>query len=75
MASVLHLVKADSAPVAPAVIAEEAGGPDTSVTVVLLDDTPAPALPATTRVRRLGHDLDHDGLLELIFSHDRVVSW
>jgi hypothetical protein len=45
------------------------------VTVVVLDGAPAPALPATARLRRLGHDLDHTGLLELIFSHDRVVSW
>jgi hypothetical protein len=75
MTSVLHLVKADSAPAAGPVIALDAGQPDLRVTVVLLDAAPAPPLPAAARLRRLGQDLDHEGLLDLIFSHDRVVSW
>ncbi len=75
MPRVLHLVKREAAPLAAAVIARSLDDPDASVTVVLLDGGPAPGLPGTTPVRRLGGDLDHDGLLDLIFAHDHVISW
>ena len=76
MASYLHLLRADSAPVAASAIETSSREPGAQVTVVLLDGAAAPALPDGVRVRRLAHgDLDYAGLLELIFAHDRVVSW
>ena len=77
MAAFLHLLKGDSAALAGAVIESnlrEAGG--AGVTVVLLDAATAPALPAGVTVRRLAPgDLDYAGLLDLIFAHDRVITW
>jgi hypothetical protein len=76
MASYLHLLKADSAPLAPAVIASSLREADARITVVVLDGSAAPALPGGVPVRRLAPgDLDHAGLLDLIFSHDHVVTW
>ena len=70
----LHLVKGDSPAVASAVIERNLREPGANVTVVLLDVAP-PALPAGAAVKRLGSDLDYDGLLELIFESDHVVTW
>jgi hypothetical protein len=76
MAAFLHLVKADSAALAGAVIESNLREADARVTVVLLDGAPAPALPAGVAVRRLvAGDLDYEGLLDLIFAHDHVVTW
>lgn len=75
MGRVLHLVKADSPAGAGPLIAETARGPGADVTVVVLDGAEAPALPAGVPLRRLGRDLDHDGLLDLIFAHDHVITW
>lgn len=76
MPSVLHLLKRDSPPLAVPVIAAQCREPDTRVTVVLLDAAPEPALPAPARLHRLAPgDLDHSGLLDLIFTSDRVVAW
>jgi len=76
MASTLHLLKRDSPAAAVPVIAAQCGDAEARVTVVLLDaSAPAPALPERASVRRLGVDLDHSALLDLIFDHDRVVAW
>lgn len=76
MATFLHLVKADAAPLAASIIeanARESGG---DVTVVLLDGAAPPDVPSTVRVRRLAaDDLDYSGLLDLIFESDHVITW
>jgi hypothetical protein len=76
MARVLHLWKADAAPLAAGVLAAAVATPGDEHTLVQLDGTPPPALPATVRVRRLApDDLDYAGLVDLIFEADRVVAW
>jgi hypothetical protein len=76
MATFLHLVKADSAPVAASVIEATAREPAAEVTVIMLDGGAPPTLPAGVRVRRLAPgDLDYSGLLDLIFAADHVVTW
>jgi hypothetical protein len=76
MAAFLHLIKGDSADMAAAVIEANRREPDARVTVVLLDRKAAPSLPAGVTVRRLADgDLDYAGLLDLIFTHDHVVTW
>ncbi len=75
MPTQLHLVKADSVPLAGTVIESAARQPGTTVTVVVLDDASPPPLPAGVRVLRMGAGLDYPGLLDLIFEHDRVVLW
>jgi hypothetical protein len=76
MAAFLHLVKADSAALAGAVIEANLREADARVTVVLLTGAAAPALPAGVAVRRLAPgDLDYAGLLDLIFAHDHVLTW
>ena len=74
MASFLHLVKGDSPSVANAVIERNLREPGAHVTVVLLDGTRAPVF-AGAAVKRLGSDLDYNGLLDLIFESDHVVTW
>ena len=76
MTTHLHLLRADSMPLAAPVIAEVSRRPDQSVTVVVLDDSPAPALPPAVRLRRLGEaGLDYSRLLDLIFAADHVAAW
>ena len=76
MAAFLHLVKADSAPVAASVIEINARESGAAVTVVLLDGAAPLTLPRTVRVRRLAAgDLDYAGLLDLIFESDHVITW
>jgi len=76
MASFLHLIKGDSSDLAAPVIASNLTEPGARVTVVLLGEAAAPALPADVTVRRLADgDLDYAGLLDLIFAHDHVVTW
>jgi hypothetical protein len=76
MPSFLHLIKSDSAEMAASVVEANRREPDARVTVVLLDGTAAPPLPAGVTVRRLADgDLDYAGLLDLIFAHDHVVTW
>jgi hypothetical protein len=74
MASFLHLVKADSPPLASAVIERNLREPGARVTVVLLDGARVPE-SAGAVVRRLGADLDYEALLDLIFESDHVVTW
>jgi len=80
MASVLHILKADSAPYALAAIERQSREPGTAVTVVLMHGKLAPTLPPGVRVYRLdetsaeGH-LNYSDLLDLIFSADQVISW
>lgn len=75
MARLLHLLKADSPDHAAAVIAESLREPGAEGTVVLLDGVAPPALPPGVPLLRLGLDLDHDQLLDLIFSHHHVIAW
>ena len=74
MRSFLHLVKADSPPLANAVIERNLGEPGARVTIVLLDGARAP-VAAGAAVKRLGPDLDYNALLDLIFESDHVVTW
>jgi len=76
MARHLYLLTTEASPLAVAAIASAARQPDASVTVVLPDGMPEPALPGGARVLRLGAGgLDHGALLELIFSSDHVIAW
>jgi hypothetical protein len=76
MATFLHLVKADSAPLAAPVIEATARESGAEITVILLDRTAPAGLPSTVRVRRMGaDDLDYSGLLDLIFESDHVITW
>jgi hypothetical protein len=74
MPSFLHLLKHDSPPLAGTVIEQTLRQPGAQVTVVLLDGAAA-SLPAGVAVKRLGPDLDYNGLLDLIFESDHVVTW
>ena len=74
MPSFLHLVKADSPPLARAVIEENARQPGARVTVVLLNGAQV-SLPPGAAIKRLGPDLDYNALLDLIFESDHVVTW
>jgi hypothetical protein len=76
MATFLHLLKRDSAPLAGPVIESNLREADARVTVVLLDAAAAPSLPAGVATRHLAAgDLDYAGLLDLIFAHDHVITW
>jgi hypothetical protein len=75
MTAFLHLIKADSSDLAASVIASNLRETDARVTVVVLGSAPGPPLPAAATVRRLGDDLDYQQLVDLIFAHDRVVTW
>jgi hypothetical protein len=76
MATFLHLVKRDSAPLAGPVIESNLREADARVTVVLLDAAIAPSLPVGVATRRLAPgELDYAGLLDLIFAHDHVIAW
>ena len=70
----LHLIKRDSPPLAADIVARQLQEPGAEVTVVLLDGA-APSWPPGLAVKRLGADLDHDKLLDLIFESDHVVTW
>jgi hypothetical protein len=74
MSRFLHLIKRDSPPLAAVIVARQLQESGAEVTVVLLDGA-APHLPAGVAVKRLGADLDHDKLLDLIFESDHVVTW
>jgi hypothetical protein len=74
MASFLHLVKADSPPLARSVIEHNLRQPGAQVTVVLLDGADV-VVPPGAAIKRLGPDLDYSTLLDLIFESDHVVAW
>jgi hypothetical protein len=74
MATVLHLLKAADAPLAPTVIEQQVGVGD-RVTVVLLPAAARPTLPAGVTVHRIPDDLSYDGLLDLIFASEQVIAW
>jgi hypothetical protein len=74
MSRFLHLIKRDSPPLAADIVARQLQEPGAEVIVVLLDGA-APSLPAGAAVKRLGADLDHDTLLDLVFESDHVVTW
>ena len=74
MARVLHILKGEHAAQAIAVIEPQVAAGD-AVTVALLADAEAPALPAGIRVRHIPGDTSYDELLTLIFEADSVVTW
>ena len=74
MARVLHILKGEHAAQALAVIEPQVVAGD-AVTVALLADAEAPALPASVAVRRVPGDASYDDLLTLIFESDSVVTW
>jgi hypothetical protein len=72
----VHILKPDACALAAPVIEQNAAEPDARVTVVLLHGAPAPSVAPSVTVRRLAPgDLDHAGLLELIFESDHVLTW
>jgi hypothetical protein len=76
MAAFLHLLKPGAPPLALPAIEASGREPRSRVTVVLLPGAALPSPPPGVAVRRLAEgDLDYAGLLDLIFSHDRVVTW
>jgi len=80
MPSILHLLKADSAPHTLAAIERQSREPHTAVIVVLMPGTPAPTLPSGVTVYQLDEEstegrVHYSDLLDLIFSSDQVVSW
>jgi hypothetical protein len=75
MATVLHLLKGeDASGLALATIEGQRAAGDT-VTVALLHHAPAPKLPDGVRVHRVPADLTYEGLLELVFAADHVITW
>jgi hypothetical protein len=74
MARRLHLFKGDHADTAAAVIAPQIAAGD-EVTVALLGGVAPPPLPADVAIRRVPDDLSYEGLAELVFAADAVVSW
>ena len=74
MAAVLHLIKGADATLARAVIEQSLAAGD-RVTVALLPGAAAPDLPPGVTVHRVPADLTYDGLLELIFDSDQVITW
>lgn len=74
MAQVLHLFKGDHAAEAAAVISPQVAGGD-QVTVALLGDAAAPALPTGVTVHRVPAELSYERLVEMIFASDHVVTW
>ena len=80
MRRVLHLLKGDSSSAALPVIERQSRESGAEVTVVLMHEAPAPALPAGVIVHRLAENgsegsLTHSQLLDLIFQADSVISW
>jgi hypothetical protein len=76
MATRLHLLRAESSPAALPVIAEQARDQASRIVVVQTDGAPPPPLPPGVTGLRLGVDgLDHDALLDLIFTSDDVIAW
>ena len=73
MARVLHVFKGDHPAEALAVIRLQITGDQ--VDVALLAGAPAPALPAGVTVHRVPEETSYDGLVELIFTADHVVTW
>jgi hypothetical protein len=74
MARVLHVFKGDHAPEAAAVIGPQAAAGD-EITVALVGGGSAPLLPPGVTLHRVPEDVSYDGLLELIFAADHVITW
>lgn len=74
MSAVLHLIKSADADLARAAI-EHQHRTGATVTVALLHGARAPALPDGVRVVRVPDEVSWDGLLELVFAADHVVTW
>ncbi|MGH7309252.1 MAG: hypothetical protein ACREK6_11210 [Candidatus Rokuibacteriota bacterium] len=75
MAAVLHLVKSRARDELVRVTVGQQLAHRDAVTVALLHGVAGPALPAGVRILRVPGDLAYDGLLELIFASDHVVTW
>ncbi len=75
MAAVLHLVKSGAQDeLVRTTVGQQLADRD-AVTVALLHGEPGPALPAGVRILRVPGDLAYEGLLELIFASDHVLTW
>jgi hypothetical protein len=74
MAAVLHLVKAADAGLARAAIERQVQAGH-RVSVALLHGAPAPDLPTGVRLLRVPEEVPYEGLLDLIFEADQVVTW
>ena len=74
MARVLHLWKGGSPDLVRTVVAQHVAAGD-EVTVGALAGATLDGLPAGVALRRVPQDLDYDGLLDLVFAADHVVTW
>lgn len=74
MAAVLHLVKGGDPALPLATIAGQLAAGD-RVTVALLPGTASLELPPGVRLLRVPDELGWDGLLDLVFASDHVVTW
>ena len=74
MARALHVLKGDHSGQAVSVIESQLAAGD-AVTVALIGDIAAPALPEHAIVHRVPDDVAWERLLELIFEADSVVTW
>ena len=74
MARVVHVFKGDHAAEALAVISRAVAAGD-QVDVAIVGGITAPALPDAVTVHRVPEDTSYDGLVELLFAADHVVTW
>ncbi|HEY7366517.1 MAG TPA: hypothetical protein VIE37_20655 [Methylomirabilota bacterium] len=75
MAAQLHLVKSSAQDELILATIGQQLADGNAVTVALLHGAPGPSLPAGVRALRVPDDLSYDGLLELIFAADHVLTW
>jgi hypothetical protein len=74
MARALHVLKGGDTALALATVEQQVGAGD-AVTVALLPDAGAPALPRGVAVHRVPDEWSYERLLEAIFEADHVWSW
>lgn len=74
MARVLHLLKGAYTDLARTTMAHALAAGD-EITVVLLPGSPAITLPTGVRAKRVPEELSYEGLLELVFASDQVLTW
>lgn len=74
MARVLHLLPRAGASLAALTIRRDLEAGD-DVTIALLGDAAADALPDGARLERVPTDVSYEELLEQIFAADRVITW
>ncbi len=74
MATVLHVLKAGSHPLAIETMRREVAAGD-HVTVALLDGAEPSDTPASVRRVRVPEDVSYAQLLDLVFEAERVIAW